>query len=278
MKRNIILFVITAMAASVVSGCSDKSEETHAYDILTTDAGTFESYLEDITTTTETTSAEEFEKGIPVKCYDVIDSIRDYVVKFDPDKAGNYIGKSESSGIAEMCQADGALDQIGFAFKDINADDVPELVVLALEENNPPRVLELYTYHDGEAKHLLSGWARNRYYITSSMEIYNQGSSGAFSSGEAKYGLSKDECKINFVDAYYTLDAESVNQEGDADGILLCYTEDEGYIGSEDINSDPVEVKKGFKKFDGLFSYYDIKESGLCDYGSITKLSAYAKS
>ena len=277
MNRKISLLVIATLGLSMVSGCSEKAEETHVYDKLTTDAGTFESYLEDTTTTTtsETTSAEEFEKGIPVKYYDVLDSIRDYVVKFDPDTVGSYIGKSESSGIAEMCQFEGTLDQIGFAFPDIDSDGVGELVVLALEENNPPRVLEMYTYQDGEAQHLFSGWARNRYYISKDLKIYNEGSSGAFSSVEVQYGM--EDRNICFVDAYYTLDAESVNQEGDADGLLLCYTKDEGSIGSEDINSDPVEVKKDFKKFDGLFSYYDIKESDLLDYGSITKLSAYAK-
>ncbi len=77
-----------------------------------------------------------------------------------------------------------AWQNIGYLMQDIDGDGVEELL---LGENDPDPngsyngvIYDMYTYRDHQVVHLLSGWARNRYYLTKEGIIVREAESSAF--------------------------------------------------------------------------------------------------
>ena len=70
----------------------------------------------------------------------------------------------------------------GYLLRDVDGNGVPELLVGNMAADDGGIVHAMFTLVDNEPTFVLYSWARNRYYLTDSGEVYNAGSSGAMDS------------------------------------------------------------------------------------------------
>jgi len=88
-------------------------------------------------------------------------------------------------------------DKIGYVFYDVNADGIEELLIGEIAEGDWKGVIyDIYTMVDRKPKHVLSGWARNRFYVTDGTFLANEYSSGACDSGVRIYILVENSTEI----------------------------------------------------------------------------------
>ena len=70
----------------------------------------------------------------------------------------------------------------GYLLRDVDGNGVPELLVGNMAADDGGIVHAMFTLVDNDPTFVFYSWARNRYYLTGSGEIYNAGSSGAMDS------------------------------------------------------------------------------------------------
>lgn len=88
-------------------------------------------------------------------------------------------------------------DKIGYAYYDINADGIDELVIGEIAEGNWKGVIyDIYTMVDRSPKHVISGGQRNRYYICDGTFVCREYSSGALESGVDVYNLVENSIEL----------------------------------------------------------------------------------
>ena len=100
----------------------------------------------------------------------------------------------------------------GYFLRDMDWDGIPELFVSAVGEvwygADQGIIYSMHTIVDGEVRTVFSGWARNRYQLTSDGYIYNEGSSGASYSSCSLLSYSggqltaEDSMRTDGVDEY----------------------------------------------------------------------------
>lgn len=263
---SVILF-----SAIVLSGCSvaqstiDESSSISSESSNSTTISISESESQEITeiSITETTEAELI---IPDEYYEIIDAIVDYIDESDTD---SYV---EFDGIHDFLHLDNPKDYIAFAFVDIDGDNVAELAILDCGYSDDRlRIVELYTFFDGEVKHVASGGTRVRYYLSNEMVIYCEGSSGGMSSSVSRYIFKPELERIELIDSYYTVPNE------DWESGVVCCVVSEADILSDDFESSNVEVVESFEGPFDFYGKYSIQETDLYDYGDITTLTDYCK-
>lgn len=228
-------------------------------------------------TVSEDISIETTQAGmiIPTEYYDVIDSIVDYIENFDPNNESTYIGGEYGGGVFELCSYDYPCDLVAFAFVDIDGDNTAEMAILACDDfGYEYRIIDLYTFYDGQVKHVIGGGVRSRFYLTNDMTIYNEGSAGASYTITSRYEFDDETHELSFVDSYYTLAAFDVGL-GDEGGVL-CYTTNELYVLSTDTDSPYVEIIETFDTYPNVLDEYGVQETNLYDYGGITTLAEYS--
>lgn len=82
------------------------------------------------------------------------------------------------------------LNKIGYAYYDVNADGIEELLIGEIAEGNWKGVVyDIYTMVDRKPQHVVSGGTRNRYYVCDDSFVCNEYSSGALESGVIVYNL-----------------------------------------------------------------------------------------
>ncbi len=92
---------------------------------------------------------------------------------------------------------DGGLEYIGFAYCDTDKDGIDELYVGSLKDDELKGVIyDIYTMVDGTPTHVLSGTARDRYYVYDEAFIINEFSGGANEYGSKVYGLEPNSTDI----------------------------------------------------------------------------------
>ena len=103
----------------------------------------------------------------------------------------------EMFGIFEAAMTFGAdaANTVGYVFRDVNADTIPELLIGVFDKHSDAHtkneIYAAYT-HDGNNPVLLfSGWARNSYALTDENTFYYYGSGGAANSIFGEYALSE---------------------------------------------------------------------------------------
>ncbi len=85
---------------------------------------------------------------------------------------------------------DNPADKIGYAYYDSNGDGIDELFIGEIAQGNFKGVVyDIYTMVDRKPAHVVSGGARNRYYVCDKSFICNEYSSGALESGWNIYAL-----------------------------------------------------------------------------------------
>lgn len=86
------------------------------------------------------------------------------------------------------------LDKIGFAYYDINADGIDELLIGEIAAGGV--IYDIYTMVDRKPQHVISGGSRNRYYICDECFVCNEYSSGALESGVSVYNLVENSVEL----------------------------------------------------------------------------------
>lgn len=106
-----------------------------------------------------------------------------------------------------IIQTDGA-SGIGIAYYDSDKDGVDECYVGTLVDDElRGSVYDIYTMVDGVPTHVISGTARNRFYVYSEGMIVNEYSSGALENGSIVYCLEPNSTELVYqwgtkIDAY----------------------------------------------------------------------------
>ncbi len=282
MKRIISLAVIGATVLSICSCNTDNTNETTipiatsetpivTETVMPTEEQANTSASIPLETTPENSSSSQ-SIVIPDEYYPVIDSIVDCIDNFDPAGPNTYYGNEYGDGIWELCSSDNSKEIVGYAFADIDGDNVAELAILDCSDPHN-RIIELYTYSAGEVIHVIGGGFRCRYYLTNDMKIYNEGSSGADYSSVAMYELDNVLHEISFIDSYYTVPA---NTESDEWQIEVFHTTNQQNILSNEANSTDTELISIFDVPCDFYSVYGLQESDFYTYDSITTLAEYS--
>lgn len=120
--------------------------------------------------------------------------------KWDANKLEN---ENMSPMYAQISSSDNALNNVGYAYMDINADGIDELFIGEIAEGNWKGIVyDMYTMVDRKPKHVVSGWDRNRYFILDSGFLLYECSDGAASSGSLVYDLVTNSDELFFQFGY----------------------------------------------------------------------------
>ncbi len=259
----IVLFSILLSGCSGSQSIIDESSYISSESLISTTISIIESESQEATeiSITETTEAELI---IPDEYYEIIDAIVDYI---DESDTNSYV---EFGGIHDFLHLENSKDLIAFAFVDIDGDNVAELAILDCGySDDRHRIVELYTFFNGEVKHVASGGTRVRYYLSNEMVIYFEGSSGAMYSSASRYSFNPELDRLLLIDTYYTLPNEN------GEGGVLCYISNDSGDLSIDWDSAETEVIETFEISSSIYEKYGIQEADLYDYGDITTLTEY---
>ena len=275
------------LLSTLISGCSVKEDER-------------ETVSSDVSETQETTVATatstepmaplpepvavrmseglpETEAGnelvIPTDAYAaVIDSIINYIDNYDPaDPDLTYIGKGEFSGIEEAILGGDPYNDIGYAYVDVNWDNIAELAILDMTDGYGFMVLELYSYNSNYGIHpILHGYSNDRVYLSTWGYIVRSFIDEDTMSVRS-YAFTDDRHGTMFIEAYYTVRAE--------DGVHLVNTSYEDRIFSTSFDNYYVldyGVLSEYEIYEELEYYESYTYTDCpCHYGTITPLSEY---
>lgn len=95
---------------------------------------------------------------------------------------------------------DNYMDQVGYVYYDVNVDGIDELLIgeISDDANYAGIIYDMYTMVDRKPAHVVSGWDRNRYYVSKGGMIENEYSDGADSSGLSVYILESNSTDFTF--------------------------------------------------------------------------------
>ncbi len=139
-----------------------------------------------------------------------------------------------------------SLSNIGFAYYDTDKDGVDELFVGSLMDDElKGSIYDIYTIVDGLPTHVVSGTARNRFYVYNGGMIVNEYSSGALENGQLVYCLQSNMSELVYqwgtkIDAYTNEDQPW----------FISYTEDEWENVTEDEFLSRQAPEEDFTKLD----------------------------
>lgn len=111
-----------------------------------------------------------------------------------------------------------ALQALGYAITDVSGDSIPELIIGAVAKNPHTAVVgnelyAVYAYADGRARLILSGNARNPYYMRQYGDFIHEGSEGAGCSFFGIYMLDSTATQVTCIDFSFTsYEADGVTQ------------------------------------------------------------------
>ncbi len=151
--KKLLLTVIVLLALSLLAGCSQPQET------LPSTSGIAPSTTLPIPTTqgeAPSVSIEEVYTQQIARYYEAISNQWEEGAYFD----------HEMSSLAAYYYEGNALDNIGFAFMDLDGDNANELIIGAIKNaERDPLVLEIWTVKNGEPVMLVQSGSRNRYYM-----------------------------------------------------------------------------------------------------------------
>lgn len=182
------------------------------------------------------------------------------------DYPGDLFGLSE----AALMLGTEAVNTIGYVFRDVNGDAIPELLIGTFDKDaeayTQNEIYAAYT-HDGQNPiPLFSGWARNAYALTEDNTFYHHGSGGAAYSIYGEYAMS-DSGEFQCLHAYFTYPKnEEMNEIGyyhNTSGISDPAQAEELSIDAEDFwAAGDALAAKTVKLTATLFSAYTASDAG----------------
>ena len=169
----------------------------------------------------------------------VLASISDLLSCDNPE---NHIIVPGESGVLESrigIAAEEALGNVGYAFRDLNGDGIPELIIARIDSQDGvlsqgKQLFAVYSCIQDSPHLILEGWARNRYYLLSDESILNQGSGGAAYSCLGLFRIDTMGTELNCLDFFFTWEE---------DGQIVTYHNTDGtwevpHEGNEQVELD----------------------------------------
>lgn len=263
MKRKFTAFLLLGlMACSVFCGCNNSINPD-------TDATTASE--ETTVATTPTLAATEMDYS------GVYDMLLSKTYKFIANADDETIPDEGQFGIFEALtgvEGDTRLQRIGYVTEDINKDNIPELLVFAVNENGDQkaegtRVLAAYTCSGSDVKLVFEGNSRNRYYVLSDGTIYNESPSSGVYAIFANCELPYLGTSLSVKDYYFTSPLEGDPTETgyyhNTTGVIDV-TSSELFTDSMDgFEQKQKEYSKDIKVFE-LTDFKSLGEEGLTSY------------
>lgn len=199
-------------------------------------------------------------------------TLAQYVGAFTEEHDANWFeenGMSPEFYALVKSEGETALDKIGYAYKDVSADGVDELLVGIIGEGDEPSVVyDIYTMVDRQPARVVSGNSRDRYYALEYATIAREYSGGADEYGLDSYIIEPGSAKLEQqVSLKYDAYTDAKNPW------FINYSEDESSweaCSEEDFNSRYEMYKSEFQKLD----YTPISEIIPIDYSKVD-LSKY---
>ncbi|MBQ4528449.1 MAG: hypothetical protein II998_10285 [Clostridia bacterium] len=189
MKKRIFIFGLTIVLSFIMLGCSEKNE----------------SKTKDVSVQSAPEPVQTEDKSVISLYEEVLADTYEYLINFDSEKYPGY--GFEGIWDAALALGDDALSHIGYAFMDLNGDDVNELLIGVFDKDkNAFTNNEIYTVYaitDGSPEVVLDGWSRNSYSLKEDGCFFHQGSSGAAYSEFGLYHISDDN-ELVCNEFYYT--------------------------------------------------------------------------
>ena len=143
-------------------------------------------------------------------------------------------------------------NKIGYAYYDINADGIEELVIGEITEGNRKGIIyDIYTMVDRKPQHVISGGQRNGYYVCDDTFVCRQYSSGALESGVDVYNLVENSTEL-FPQVSFKYDG----YENSKNPYYISYGDDKWENYSE---KEFNERKKSFEKYE-RFDFIPLKD------------------
>ncbi len=121
-----------------------------------------------------------------------------YYIALEEKWDAEELDRTGLSILARYCYDGNALENVGYAFLDLDGDGKEELLIGAIagDEFADRQVFQAYMMKDGKPWQIFSGWERSRYYLTKdedgSYVFANEGSSGAGNSEWNYYRVLQD--------------------------------------------------------------------------------------
>ncbi len=156
---------------------------------------------EDIIKTLKPIGEGEFIWGSGCKGEDLYSEVLEKYVtaiseKWDSDKLEEE-GMSPEYNAINVATKGGAMDSVGFAYKDVNNDGVDELLIGEIAEGDlKGTIYDIYTIVDRKPEHVVSGSARDRYYALEYGMICNESSGGADDTEWQSYDIEPNTVNI----------------------------------------------------------------------------------
>ena len=134
-------------------------------------------------------------------------------------------------------------DKIGYAYYDINADGIEELLIGEIADGAWKGVIyDIYTMVNRKPKHVVSGGERNRYFVCDDSFVCNEYSSGAMESGVRVYNLVE-----NSTELYPQINFKYDEYENPKNPYFISYSDEKWKnVSEEEFN----ERKRVFEKYE----------------------------
>lgn len=137
-------------------------------------------------------------------------------------------------------------NKIGYAYYDINADGIEELVIGEISDGAWKGVIyDIYTTVDRKPKHVISGGSRNRYYVCDNTFVCNEYSSGACESGVRIYNLVE-----NSTELYPQLNFKYDSYENSQSPYFISYSDNKWKNVTKEIFNERKQTFEKYERFD----------------------------
>jgi len=154
--------------------------------------------------------------------------------------------KLEKENMSYMYNVIAQKDKIGYAYYDVNVDGIDELFIGEIAQGDWKGVIyDIYTMVNRQPKHVISGGARNRYYVCDDSFLCNEYSSGAMESGVRVYNLVENSTEL-FPQINFKYDG----YENPNNPWFLTYTNEEWQNVSESAYNERKKVFEKYERFD----------------------------
>ena len=143
--------------------------------------------------------------------------------------------------------SEGGLDNIGFAYQDINVDGIDELLIGDMADGDGKSVIyDVYTMVDRKPAHVVTGTARDRYYDFDNVFLCNEWSGGAGSSGYDLYALMNNSTELVYQYGY-----KYDSYENEEKPWFVAYDKDQyEAVSEEEFNDNQSQNESRYVKLD----------------------------
>ena len=139
-------------------------------------------------------------------------------------------------------------NKIGYAYYDVNVDGIDELLIGEIAQGTWKGVIyDIYTMVDRAPQHVVSGGARDRYFVCDDAFICNEYSSGAGESGVRVYNLVENSTEL-FPQVSFKYDS----YENPKKPWFLSYSDDKWENTDEKTFRERKKVFEKYERFDFL--------------------------